>query len=143
MMHVLVDVNIIVDALCHREPFDIAAKALLAKVAAGELRASLAATSFTISHYVARKQLGGDEAMASVVDLLELVDVLGVDRDVLAAAVGRAWADFEDALQDAAAELAVISTIVTRDHDGFSGSTRRIVDAATLVAEMARETESG
>jgi predicted nucleic acid-binding protein len=135
-MHVLLDINILLDAFCNREPFESEAKALLAKIAAGEVKGSLAATSLTNFHYVARKLVGAEQAASGVSDLMTLFDVIAVDRIVLHSALSRSWPDFEDAVQDAAAELCGIATIVTRDASGFSRSARRIVDAAALVAEL-------
>jgi hypothetical protein len=80
--------------------------------------------------------LGAGQAANAVGDLMRLFDVIAIDRMVLQTALDRSWPDFEDAVQDAAAELAGISIVVTRDAAGFSSSTRRIVDAAEMVAEL-------
>jgi hypothetical protein len=91
------------------------------------VKGSLVATSLTNFHYVARKLVGADQATSAVRDLMTLFDIISVDHWVLLSALGRPWPDFEDAVQDAAAELAGISIVVTRDLGCYSKSTRRIV----------------
>ncbi|MBY0523673.1 MAG: PIN domain-containing protein [Gemmataceae bacterium] len=142
MMRVLADSNILLDALGNRQPFAAAALALCTKHELGQLQVSLTATTVTTIFYVLRKQIGRASAHQAVADLLATYDVCSVDTTVLRAAVAKSYPDFEDAVQDAAAELAGISVIVTRDARGFAGSTRRIVDAATLVQELDAQQQS-
>ncbi|HWE36176.1 MAG TPA: PIN domain-containing protein [Isosphaeraceae bacterium] len=135
-MDVLHDINIVIDVLEDRAPFAEPAAALWAKAEARELRASLAATTLTTVYYITRKSRGDDVARRAIADLLRVFDILPVNRAVLEAALVHPSRDFEDAVQDAAAELAGIAVVVTRDPAGFAGSTRRVVDAATFVAEL-------
>ncbi|HEV3259519.1 MAG TPA: PIN domain-containing protein [Gemmataceae bacterium] len=135
-MHVLLDTNIVLDVLCDRQPFVAAAKALWVKVEAGAVRASLTATTLATIFYLVRKQLGAAAARQAVADLLSTFDICPIDRATLQAALSKPMSDYEDAIQDAAAELAGIPVIVTRNPTDFAGSTRRIVDAATLVSEL-------
>ena len=135
-MRMLLDTNIILDVLCDRPPFVAAAKALWTKQEAGQVQASVAAITLTTIYYVARKVLGSPAALQAVRNVLTTFDVCPVDLLVLQAALASPLPDFEDAVQDIAAELAGIPIIVTRDAAGFVGSARRIVDAATLVQEL-------
>ena len=136
-MDFLLDTNIVLDVLCDRQPFVVAAKALWLKVEEGEVRASLTATTVAAVFYLVHKQLGAAAARQAVADLLTTFDICPVNRAILQAALSKPMSDYEDAIQDAAAELAGIPLIVTRNPGNFAGSTRRIVDPATLVAELA------
>jgi predicted nucleic acid-binding protein len=138
-MHVLVDTNIVLDVLCNRQPFVTAASALWIKIEQGAVRASIVATTLTTIFYIVRKQLGREVARQAVADLLATFEILAVDRAVLGVALAKTMADFEDAVQDAAAELAGILVIVTKNERDYAGSTRRITDAADLVEELDRD----
>lgn len=135
-MHVLMDINVILDVLCARPPFLAAAQALWTKVEAAQLRASIGATTLTTIFYIIRKQLGAAAARQAIGDLLTTFDVCPIDAAVLRQALLKPMPDYEDAVQDAAAELAGIAVIVTRNGTDFTGSSRRIVDPATLVQEL-------
>lgn len=135
-MRVLADVNIILDVLCNRQPFAVDAQALWTRVEAGKLRASLCATTLPTIYYLLRKQLRNPAARQAVADILTTFEICPVDEAVLRAALVRAMPDYEDAVQDAAAEQAGIDVIVTRNPKDFASSTRRIVDAPTLVKEV-------
>jgi predicted nucleic acid-binding protein len=137
-MHVLIDTNIVPDVLCNREPFVVAASALWTKVEQGVVKAYVVATTITTIFYIVRKQLGGDVARQAVADLLVTFEVLPVDLVVLQAALAKPMPDFEDAIQEAAAELANVPVIVTRNTKDFASSSRRVMDAATLVEELDR-----
>lgn len=77
-------------------------------------------------------------ARQAVADLLVTFEVLPVDLVVLQAALAKPMPDFEDAIQEAAAELANVPVIVTRNTKDFAISSRRVMDAATLVEELDR-----
>ena len=46
-MQIVVDTNVVLDALADRQPFAVSAKELLLKVESGAVRASLVATTLT------------------------------------------------------------------------------------------------
>jgi predicted nucleic acid-binding protein len=135
-MHVLLDTNVILDVLLDREPWVASAKEVWLRVEAGEIQASLGATTLTNVFYIVRKAKGIAVARTAVGDLLKTFSVCTVDGPALKSALGKPMNDYEDALQDAAAELTGIATIVTRNKLDFAGSSRRIIDAAELVAEL-------
>jgi predicted nucleic acid-binding protein len=115
---VLLDVNVVLDALQSREPFSDDAVRVLAQAEAGAIEGLLAAhTVTTIFHLMARH---GSVAAAKtqIVDLLSILDVTAVDRHVLEAALSLPAADFEDCVQMAAAQRAQVEYVVTRDR-GF------------------------
>ncbi len=137
-MRVLVDTNVILDVVCDRQPFVADAVALWTQLASGAATGCISATTLTTIFYLARKQLGTAAARQAVSDLMSVFDICGVDRAVLQAALNRPMTDFEDAVQDAAAELGGVTVIVTRNASDFTGSTLRIVDPATLAQELQR-----
>src|SRR5437660_851728 len=104
MMRVLLDTNIPLDIFCERQPFAAAAKLLWEKAENGQIQASVSATTITTIHYVACKHIGNAKAIQAVNDTLATFEVAPIDSTVLKLALARGMRDFEDAVQDAAAE---------------------------------------
>jgi predicted nucleic acid-binding protein len=135
-MHILVDTNIVMDALAERPPFDISAKELLLKIETKTVQGSLAATTLTTIFYLMRKLKGNDKAEQLVADLLRYFEICAIDRHVLQNALNKSMSDFEDAVQDSAAELNGIPIIVTRNAGNFVGSTRQVLDAEAFLKQQ-------
>src|SRR6266851_9471025 len=141
-MHILVDTNIVMDALAERPPFDISAKELLLKIETKTVQGSLAATTLTTIFYLMRKLKGNDKAKQLVADLLRYFEICAIDRHVLQNALNKSMSNFEDAVQDSAAELNGIPIIVTRNAGNFVGSTRQILDAEAFLKQLGQDRKS-
>ncbi|AFZ32574.1 PilT protein domain protein [Gloeocapsa sp. PCC 7428] len=133
-MRVLVDTNIILDALLLREPFFIDAKALLNAIESKQLQGYVTATTLTDIFYIARKSKGIAVAKQDIAELLVLMQVCTVDQNILEAAISSQIADFEDAIQLACAISENLDAIVTRNTQDFAGSNLPILSAGTLLA---------
>jgi predicted nucleic acid-binding protein len=138
-MHILVDTNIVLDALANRQPFDVPAKELLVKIEAGMVQGSLAATTLTTIFYLMRKQEGTAKAKHLITDLLGTFQVGSVDGMVLQKALTKPMSDFEDAVLDSVAESNGIPIIITRNSKNFVGSSRRILDADEFLRELGNQ----
>lgn len=136
MTHVLLDTNILLDVFCERHPFFSPASEIWTRVESGEFRASVSAHSITTIYCIASKHLGPQKAIDAVRNVLQTFSVCPVDVRALQLALNRAMSDYEDAVLDAAAELAGIPMIVTRNVEDFSGATRRIVDSVSFLKEL-------
>ncbi len=134
-MRVLLDANVVVDHFADRPPFGPDARALWTLAATGSIQIAVSATTVTTIYYLIEKLAGSAFARQAVSDLLNSSEVCPVELSILQTALQKAWPDFEDAVQEAVAEAVGIPVIVTRDAKGFVHSTRRIVDAGTLVQE--------
>ena len=122
-MLVLLDTNVILDAMLQRSPWNSEADAILAL---GENPPfDLAVSSLTVCNvfYIARRTVGSALARSFVQLLLKGFVILRVDRQTLAIAEEMAATDFEDNIQIAAAIRSSADAIVTRDASGFSMST--------------------
>lgn len=96
--------NVLLDALLAREPFVADAAFLLESVEAGEIEGFMSATTITDVYYLVRRQTGSAEtATKSVIQLLALMEICGVDRRVVEQAIALGFDDFEDAIQVACA----------------------------------------
>jgi predicted nucleic acid-binding protein len=135
-VRVLLDTNVVLDALLDREPWAEAALALFDRVESGGLAGFLGATTVTTTHYIARRNVGKDKAREKVGDLLTLFEVAPVSRSVLEGALSLDFDDFEDAALHEAGRLAGAEAIATRDPSDFSSSSLRVYDPDTLIAAL-------
>lgn len=135
-MRALFDTNVVLDVLLARQPHAANAAELFRRVHDGALVGVLGATTLTTIHYIARRSLGTDGATRALHALIELFDVAPVTRAVLVDALERGFADFEDAVLDAAATAADVDAIVTRDHAGFARSEVPVFAPDALLAAL-------
>jgi predicted nucleic acid-binding protein len=140
-VRVLFDTNVVLDHLLEREPFVEAAERLLSLVDAGGLDGMLCSTTITTIHYLASKVAGAPEAAKYVGELLAIFAVAPVDHEVLNAALGAGFSDYEDAVLYEAARAAGASAIVTRNGKDFTRSAVPVFTPGELLAAL--QAESG
>lgn len=121
-MRILVDTNVVLDVLLKRVPF-FAEGAAVFRLSKRGVQSWVSAASVTDIHYLARKELKDSEQTLAVLKrFLRVVQIAGVSKREIFAALGSGWADFEDAVQNAVAEAHDFDAIVTRDPAGFAKS---------------------
>lgn len=135
-MRVLFDTNVVLDLLLDREPHAQVAAELISLADQGRIDGVVCATTLTTVHYLASKAAGSAEAHHCVDDMLALFDVASVDREVLRAALGLRFPDFEDAVLHEAATVAGCSAIVTRNGRDFGAATLPVFDPHELLAAV-------
>ena len=134
-MRVLLDTNVILDIAQERESFYAAAARVLRASDFGRVHLFVTASAATDIYYILRKSDGREAALTFLADLLKVVDVCLVDKDILLAALGSAFVDFEDAVQNAAAIEANVEIIVTRNKMDYTGSSLTVLSPDEFVAE--------
>lgn len=83
MKKVLIDTNILLDALLAREPFAQDAELLLELVDEGQVTAYVTATTLTDIFYIVRRQTKKIElAQQAIKTILETLEIAGVERVV-------------------------------------------------------------
>lgn len=139
MKHYFLDTNVVLDFLARREPF---AEAALEIFRAGlERRASLyiASLSFSTIYYVMRKQTSPQAALAMVAKLAQLVTVVSVDATTVRQAITGPFPDFEDGIPHfAAASVATIEAIITRDAADFANSLLPVLMPAQALRQLSQ-----
>ena len=115
MKSVLLDTNVILDFLLKREPNDREAQTVIKEIVDGRVQGYITASMVTDIFYLLQKINGKATALASLVDLLIIIDVLTVTRDDIYAVLSSGWDDLEDALQAHVAIRGGIDAIVTRN----------------------------
>lgn len=127
-MVVLVDTNIIIDALANREPYADNAKKILEKCAAREVTGILAAHSIPNMFYILRKNFSQDERRFLLKNLCNIFKISDLNaKKILAALENEKFVDFEDCLQEECAVESMADYIVTRNPADFANSRVKVI----------------
>jgi len=114
-MIVLLDTNIIMDALQERRPFDIEAKEILKRAQDGKFACMFTANAATDIFYLYSKARDAKSARTALDFLLTNYSVVSVTHEDCKAAMLLPIDDFEDALVVVCAQRANADYIITRD----------------------------
>jgi predicted nucleic acid-binding protein len=116
-MKILLDTNVVLDAVASRRPFDEDAREIVLLAASERLEGFLTASSITDIYYVARKHLTDSEAREALHKLFQIFTVIDVRGADCEAALKLPVQDYEDAVVSVCARKAKVAYIVTRDAD--------------------------
>lgn len=116
---ILIDLNVLVDALNRREPFFEASANVLAMVETGRIDGWIAAHSVTTLFYLIAKDTSRDMARVHLLNLLRFLKIAPVDYRTIEQALALPYRDFEDAVQMIAGVHAGVECVVTRDPADF------------------------
>lgn len=114
-MKILLDTNVVLDAIAEREPFKGAAQRIILLVADNVVEGCITANCLTDIYYIARKTLSDNvarEALRNLFELFSIVDLRGADCE---AALDIAMDDYEDAVAVVCARKAGVDYVITRD----------------------------
>ena len=80
------------------------------------------ATTITDIYYISKKEKGHQVSIDFIANLIEIIDVIGIDRRVIIESLLSKITDFEDAVQSVSSFLNNIDYIITRNQKDFSQS---------------------
>jgi len=133
---ILIDTNVILDIVLERQPFVEQAIRLLQTAQQANIVLFVTATTITDLYYITRKARGRTIALDFIADLLQLMEVAGVDKAVIMQALHSDIADFEDAIQESAAKGQAISVLVTRNETDFKNSSLEIYSPESFLKKF-------
>jgi predicted nucleic acid-binding protein len=139
-MKVLLDTNVVLDLLLRRNPWVAEAEIIRKASLDGRLEAYVSASTITDIFYISRRLVGRDKATQVVGRCIALLRILPIDRETIWDAYSLPFADFEDALQAAAATRNQMERIVSRDAVGFRSSPVPSISPADLVSQLSTAT---
>ncbi len=119
MKRVLFDSDVLLDVLAQRQPFVIASAQALNTVAQEQVQGYVSGHAVTNIFYILRRQIGSEAARELLSRLLQRLQVASVTDEVIRQALQSSIADFEDAVTSAAASVAGLEMIVTRNTSDF------------------------
>lgn len=138
-MAVLIDTNIIIDALTARNEWSPAAQELLLLASAGELDAYITATSATDIYYLIRKhqksEVTARESLSVIARSVGILDVLGAD---CITALYSEMKDYEDSVLSLCAKRNRMQYIITRNINDFKNAPVQAILPERFLAERNR-----
>ncbi len=133
-MTLLLDTNVVLDALLARAPFEVDAATLFAAAETGKTNGFLCATTITTIHYIARKAVGKDEASKHVENLLAVFQIASVTPAVIKSALALDFKDFEEAVIHESAAAISAEAIVTRNPSDFAAARIPIYEPPQIIS---------
>ena len=123
----LIDTDVLIDIALRRQPHAGPAAELLDKIEHGVEAANIAWHSVSNLYYIVAPAIGGVNARDFIADLIRFVPVAATDTEAVRYATGLPMADFEDAMQVAAARACGARHIVTRNIPDYERSPIRAI----------------
>ncbi len=121
-MRVLFDTNIILDIALGREPYFTDSANAFKKIDNKSIFGFITATTITDIYYIAKREKGHQVIIDFIGNLIEIIDVIGIDRQVIIESLFSQLFDFEDAIQSVSSRLNGIDYIITRNQKDFAKS---------------------
>lgn len=139
-MRILVDTNVVIDALTAREPWNADAEKIFLLSANHIVDMYITASSATDIYYLVRKHLHSAESAKQVVSkLYSLMRILDVTESDCIEALASAVADYEDAVIEKVASRNQLNYIVTRNIKDFQNGDMRAVLPEEFVRMIEQE----
>ena len=127
MIKALFDTNIILDVALKRHPFFEDALQLFSLIDQQIINGNVTASTITDIYYISKREKGHNQSIDFIKALLEVVEVIGVDKKIIVNALDSNLKDFEDVVQVFASEANDIEVIITRKKSDFINTSLRII----------------
>ena len=123
MKKILFDTNIILDIALKRDPFFEDAYQLFDLIDKKVIIGGITASTITDIYYISKKEKGHIKSIEFISGLIEILQIAGIDKEVIINALNSSMHDFEDAIQVSASEINGMDIIITRNKSDFQNST--------------------
>ena len=129
---IFLDTNVILDFFLEREPFYYDALKLWAACEEGAVDGYVSALTITNVHYIAQRIKSPTTAMIAVRGILDVFNVVPLDKELLRRAADLHDRDYEDDIQLQSAVKAECSHLFTRDPTHFHSKAIAIVPPSSF-----------
>ena len=119
MERVLFDTNIILDIALKRMPYFAHASDLFGLIDDKAIIGHVTASTISDIYYISKKEKGHQQAISFISGLIDILNVIGVDKDTIRDALRTGLKDFEDSIQVSAARFNKLDCIITRNSRDF------------------------
>lgn len=133
----LIDTNVLLDVILDRAPWADDATALLDNIAKRQAHGYVAGHAVTTIYCLVARAKGAAAATTAVSDLLEILDVVPLERTDFQRALALGLKDYEDAVQAAASLKIGARFLVTRNKRDFKGAPITTRSAGEMLAVFA------
>ena len=141
-MRVLIDTNIALDWLAHREPFHEKAEFIMQACMDGEIEGNIASHSLSDLYYLLRKDLPTEERKQLLLLLLlcRYFHILVESKETIMTAFDNsAWPDLEDGLLMQCAAEQHLDYIITRNEKDYSKSPVKVYSPKQFIEIIAKD----
>jgi predicted nucleic acid-binding protein len=121
-VRIFLDTNILLDIVEHRVPFSANSQMVLERCDSRGFELLISPHGLATIYYITERKSGGSTALSMVHQILGFASVATLGDGEARNALGYGMADYEDALQAAAAAACGADWLVTRDATGFAGN---------------------
>jgi predicted nucleic acid-binding protein len=123
MDKILLDTDVILDFFFDRKPFSDDAAKILSWCEMKEIQGFVTPVIISNSYYLLRKTSTHIKVIEKLKELISIIDVIIMDREVVVNALDSGFTDFEDALQNfSAIKNKRIEMIITRNPKDYKNS---------------------
>ncbi len=134
MNHVLIDTDVLLDFFFDRKPFETYSTQILNQCAENEIKGYATPVIISNVYYLLRKTAKHDVIIEKLKQLLQIIDIIHMDKASVVNALNSEFKDFEDALQNfSAMENGKISIILTRNIKDFKTSDLAVLTPETFL----------
>ena len=128
MDRILIDSDVILDFFFDRIPFSEHAAQVLSMSEDKKIHCFITPVICSNVYYLLRRNAGNIFVIEKLSQLLSIVDILTMDKEVVLNALKSEFSDFEDALQNSTAELSGdIDYILTRNLKDYKHSRLKVL----------------
>lgn len=139
-MKILIDTNIVIDALTSREPWSEHAEKIFLMAANNSIDMYITAGSATDIYYLIRKHLHNTETARQIMGkLYSLVGIIEVKGEDLIDALASPITDYEDAVVEQVARRSDMECIVTRNQKDYEAGLTQIYSPEDFVRFLEQE----
>ncbi len=129
MKKVLIDTDVILDFFFEREPFSDNAAKVLSQCERKIIVGYVTPVILSNVYYLLSKNTKPEKVIEKLKKLLIILDVLTIDKRMIVAALNSDFKDFEDAIQNYAAEINdKVDIIITRNTKDYKKSKLAIMN---------------
>jgi len=137
MDRVLIDSDVILDSLFDRKPFSEYATMILSMCESKKINGFLTPLIYSNVYYLLCRTAKHDKVIEKLKQLLQITDVLQMDRNVVENALNSRFKDFEDSLQNfSAVNNGKIDLILTRNLKDYKNSELGIFTPETFIKSL-------
>lgn len=137
MNKVLIDADVILDFFFDRQPFSDDAAKVLSLCELNRIQGFVTPVIISNIYYILRQTSKHEKVTEKISQLMTIFDVLVIDKSIILKALDSGFTDFEDALQNYAAEKAGdVGVIITRNTRLYRNSNLSIMTPADFLRIM-------
>ena len=128
MTNVLLDTDVILDFFFDRKPYSEHSTTILSLCELNNIKGYITPVILSNIYYLLRQTASHDKVIEKLSQLLNITEILVIDRNSILLALNSKFKDFEDALQNYSAEInGNISIIITRNLKDYKNSSLSVM----------------